>query len=94
LTVRVNEEVVTESNTSHLYWTMSQQLAHVTSNGTPLRGGDLFASGTISGPEASSRGSMVEITSNTRFLDDGDVVTISADIAEFGICSGTIQPAD
>ena len=62
LTVSINDEIVTRSNTSNLYWTMSQQLAHATSNGAHLRAGDLFASGTISGPEPDSRGSLLEIT--------------------------------
>jgi len=91
LTVSINDEVVTRSNTSHLYWTMSQQIAHATSNGAHLRAGDLFASGTISGPEPESRGCLLEITSNTRYLEDGDTVTLTAEVQEFGVCSGTVQ---
>ncbi|MCA0360010.1 MAG: fumarylacetoacetase [Armatimonadetes bacterium] len=79
------------SNAKHLYWSMSQQLAHQTSNGTPVEFGDLYASGTISGPEEGSFGSMLELTwrgskpltleetGETRtFLEDGDVLTMKA----------------
>ncbi|CAN5130568.1 fumarylacetoacetase [soil metagenome] len=94
LTVSINDEIVTRSNTTNLYWTMSQQLAHATSNGAHLRAGDLFASGTISGPEPDSRGCLLEITSNTRYLEDGDVITLATGIPEFGVCSGTVEASD
>jgi fumarylacetoacetase len=73
-----------------MYWTPAQQLAHLTSNGAALRAGDLFASGTVSGPEPDQRGSLLELSWNgqtplslpdgsTRsFLADGDTVTITA----------------
>lgn len=73
-----------------MYWTGAQMLAHMTVNGASLRTGDLFASGTISGPETNQRGSLLELSWNgtepisladgtTRsFLEDGDTVTISA----------------
>ena len=93
LTVKVNEQTLTRSNSSNLYWTMSQQLAHATSNGATFRAGDLFASGTISGLEPGSRGCLLEITSNTRYLDDGDVVTMATGIPEFGVCSGAVLPS-
>jgi fumarylacetoacetase len=72
-----------------MYWTPAQQLAHLTSNGTALRTGDLFASGTVSGPDPGQRGSLLELSWNgqtpltlpdgsTRsFLADGDTVTIT-----------------
>jgi fumarylacetoacetase len=76
---------------SHLYWSPAQQLAHQTSNGTPVEFGDLYASGTISGPEQGSEGSMLELSwrgqrpirieenGETRtFLEDGDTVTMRA----------------
>ena len=65
-----------------------QQLAHMTVNGAALRTGDLFASGTVSGPELDQRGSFLELSWGGReplpvdglgevtFLEDGDVVTI------------------
>ncbi len=53
---------VTESNFKYLYWTMAQQLAHHTVTGCNLNAGDLLASGTISGPDKNSYGSMLEIS--------------------------------
>jgi fumarylacetoacetase len=73
-----------------MYWTPDQQLAHLTVNGASLRTGDLYASGTVSGPEREERGSFLELSWNgtepvtlddgsTRtFLEDGDEVGISA----------------
>jgi fumarylacetoacetase len=73
-----------------MYWTPAQQLAHLTVNGASLRTGDLFASGTVSGPDPSERGCLLELTWNGTttvpladgragtFLEDGDTVTISA----------------
>jgi fumarylacetoacetase len=75
---------------SHLYWTAAQMIAHHSSNGCNLRPGDLFGSGTISGPTADSFGSLLEMTQGgskpitlptgeTRtFLIDGDEILISA----------------
>lgn len=85
--------VVTRSNFKHLYWTITQQLAHHTINGCNLRSGDLLGTGTISGPEPESYGCLLELTWNgqkplslggtTRtFLEDGDEVTF------FGYCQG------
>jgi fumarylacetoacetase len=82
------------SNFKHLYWTMAQQLAHHTSTGCNMSSGDMLASGTISGPEKGSFGSMLEITwrgtepltlpggGQRKFLADGDTVTMS------GWCQG------
>ena len=56
------EDVVCRSNFKHLYWNICQQLAHHTSGGCNINPGDLMASGTISGPEKGSFGSMLEIT--------------------------------
>lgn len=84
-------QLICRSNMSHLYWSLSQQLAHQTSNGTPVEFGDLYATGTISGPEEGTYGSMLELswrgqqpltldeTGETRtFLEDGDSVTMRA----------------
>jgi fumarylacetoacetase len=54
--------VVSKSNFKHMYWTMSQQLTHHTSNGCRVNSGDMMGSGTISGPTAGSFGSMLELT--------------------------------
>jgi fumarylacetoacetase len=82
------------SNAKHLYWNICQQLAHHTSNGCNLRPGDLLASGTISGPEPDSFGSLLELTwrgtkplrlptgEERRFLEDGDTVVMT------GWCDG------
>ena len=56
LEVELNGTVVARTNARHLYWSAAQQLAHLTVNGASLRVGDLFASGTISGPERGQRG--------------------------------------
>ena len=83
-----HEEIVCRSRFRHLYWTMAQQVAHHTVNGCNLRPGDLLASGTISGPDPSSYGSLLELTwggtrpltlengSRRTFLQDGDRVTM------------------
>jgi fumarylacetoacetase len=90
--------VLCRTNLRHLYWTPAQQLAHVTSNGATVRAGDLYASGTVSGSDPSSVGSLVERTWNgeqplslpggeTRaFLADGDTVTVR------GWCGGSDLP--
>jgi fumarylacetoacetase len=90
LTAAINGTTVTRSNLNNLYWTMSQQLAHVTSNGATFTPGDLFASGTVSGSTPESRGCLLELTSNgtepitledgqsRRYLEDGDTVVLSA----------------
>jgi fumarylacetoacetase len=82
------------SNAKHLYWNISQQLAHHTVNGCNMQVGDLLASGTISGPTPESYGSMLELAwkgtkpiqlpnGETRvFLQDGDRVTMT------GWCQG------
>jgi fumarylacetoacetase len=73
-----------------MYWSAAQMLAHLTVNGAALSDGDVFASGTVSGTEPGTRGSLLELTWNgtspltledgsTRtFLEDGDTVTITA----------------
>ncbi|GAA4673452.1 fumarylacetoacetase [Phytohabitans rumicis] len=90
LEVRLNGHVIARPPFATMYWTAAQQLAHLTVNGASLRTGDLFASGTVSGPEPDQRGSLLELTWNGRdpltlpggeartFLEDGDEVTITA----------------
>jgi fumarylacetoacetase len=79
---------VARTNFRGMYWTVAQQLAHMTSNGSRIRPGDLFGTGTISGSEQGTQGSFIELTrrgaqplalpnGETRgFLEDGDTVTI------------------
>jgi fumarylacetoacetase len=90
LEVRINGEVVSRPPFAGTYWTPGQQLAHLTASGAGLRIGDLYASGTVSGPRRDQRGSLIELAWNgtapltladgsTRcWLHDGDTVSISA----------------
>ena len=55
-------EVLAVTNMQHLYWTIFQMLTHHTSNGCNLRPGDMLGTGTISGPDEDSLGSILEIT--------------------------------
>ena len=98
LELALNGHVVSRTNARELYWSMHQQLAHCTVNGAPSRTGDLFASGTVSGPGPGSFGSLMELAwggqrpltlpdGTTRtFLADGDTATIS------GWCGGGSRP--
>ena len=79
---------ITRTNFRGMYWTVAHQLAHVTSNGANVRPGDLFGTGTISGPTPGSEGSLLELThrgsnpitlptgEKRAFLEDGDTITI------------------
>ncbi len=90
LEVRVNGEVLSRPPFSTMYWTVAQQVAHLTVNGASLRVGDLLASGTVSGPAPDQRGSLLEMSwggaepvalsdgSTRAFLEDGDEVVIAA----------------
>jgi fumarylacetoacetase len=90
LEVRLNGELVSCPPFGLMYWTPAQQLAHMTVNGASLRTGDLFASGTVSGPARDQRGSFIELSwggsepltladgSTRTFLADGDTVTLTA----------------
>ena len=85
---------ICRTNFRHMYWSMAQQLAHHTGSGCNTRVGDLMGSGTISGPEPDSFGSLLELTWNGQkplalagggersFLEDGDDVIIT------GWCQG------
>ncbi len=82
------EVVITRSNFKNMYWTVAQQIAHHTVNGCNLNVGDLLGSGTISGKEPDSFGSMLELTwggknpiklpngSERKFLEDYDTIII------------------
>jgi fumarylacetoacetase len=95
LEVELNGTVISRGNARTLYWTMPQQLAHATSNGASLRTGDLMASGTISGPDPGSEGSLIELRANTSFLEDGDEVVLRgrAGPLELGEVRGRISAA-
>jgi fumarylacetoacetase len=78
------------SNLRHAYWTFAQMLTHHTSNGCNLQPGDLLGSGTMSGPQPSEAGSLLELTAGGKtpvvlangevrtFLEDGDAVVLKA----------------
>lgn len=84
------ENIICNSNYKYMYWNMSQQLAHHTVNGCNVKVGDMMASGTISGPDENSYGSMLELAwmgtkplqlhdGSTRvYFQDGDTVTMRA----------------
>ena len=94
--MELNGEPLSHGNARTLYWTLPQQLAHATSNGARLRTGDLMASGTISGSEAGSEGSMIELFRGERFLEDGDEVVMrgrAANGIELGEVRGRVVPA-
>ena len=96
LEVELDAETVSRGNARTLYWTLPQQLAHATSNGAALRTGDLMASGTISGPEPGSEGSMIELFHGERFLADGNEVVLrgrAANGMELGEVRGRVLPA-
>jgi fumarylacetoacetase len=93
--VVLNGEVVARPPYSTMYWSPAQMLAHLTVNGASLRTGDLFASGTISGPERGQRGSFLELSWGGKepfaaggrertFLEDGDEVTLRASAPGLG----------
>jgi fumarylacetoacetase len=108
LEIELNETTIARTNARHLYWSAAQQLAHMTVNGASVRTGDLFASGTISGPRPVQRGCLLELTWNgaepvtladgsTRsFLEDGDEVVLrgrGGDAIALGEVRGRIEPA-
>jgi fumarylacetoacetase len=88
LEIELNGAVVASTNARHLYWSVAQQIAHLTSNGATLRVGDLLGTGTISGPEREQRGCLLELSwagrepielpngSTRTFLEDGDEVVL------------------
>jgi fumarylacetoacetase len=107
LEVELNGTTIVRTNARNLYWSAAQQLAHMTVNGASVGVGDLFASGTISGPEREQRGCLLELSWNgaepfalddgsTRsFLEDGDEVVLRGAGGDLvlGEVRGRIEPA-
>jgi fumarylacetoacetase len=107
--VLLNGTTVARPPYASMYWSPAQMLAHLTVNGASLRTGDLFASGTVSGPERDQRGSFLELSwggtepfgpDGRTFLEDGDVVTLRATAPgtgggriALGEVTGTVLPA-
>ncbi len=88
------------SNHKYLYWNMSQQLAHQTVNGCNINSGDLYASGTISGPGANEFGSMLELSwggknpiklsngEERKFIQNNDTIIMKAYSEKDGVRIG------
>jgi fumarylacetoacetase len=82
-------EYISHTNFKYMYWDIAQQITHHSINGCPMNTGDLFGSGTISGPTPDSYGSMIELTEGGKkpiklndgseriFLKDGDTAVIT-----------------
>ncbi len=94
------KNLICKSNFKHMYWNMNQQLAHHTINGCNVEVGDIYASGTISGKEQNSFGSMLELTwrgqnplklsngEERKFLNDNDTVIMTGFAEKDGIRVG------
>jgi len=108
LEVELSGTTISRTSARHLYWSAAQQLAHLTVNGASVRTGDLFGSGTISGPERDQCGSLLELAWNGSdpivladgtqrgFLEDGDEVVLrgaGGDALTLGEVRGRIEPA-
>jgi fumarylacetoacetase len=106
--VVLDGDVVSRPPYRAMYWSPAQMLAHLTVNGAGIRTGDLFASGTISGPEPDQRGSFLELSwggkepfaGGRTFLEDGDEVTLRYSAPgtgggriTLGEVTGRIEPA-
>ncbi|MEA2419384.1 MAG: fumarylacetoacetase [Thermoleophilaceae bacterium] len=103
LEIELNGAVIARGNARNLYWSIAQQIAHLTSNGAGLRVGDLLGSGTISGPERDQRGCLLELSwagrepielpdgSTRTFLEDGDEVVLRGE--PLGEVRGAILPS-
>ncbi|GAB1737213.1 hypothetical protein NU219Hw_g1144t1 [Hortaea werneckii] len=89
------------SNSAWLYWTLSQCLAHQAIGGCGLRTGDLIATGTVSGPNETERGCLMEhmrqgVSPRRGYLEDGETIVLSGHCGDgvgFGECVATLMPA-
>ena len=94
------ETLISESNYKFMYWNMSQQLAHHTVNGCNVEVGDMYASGTISGENPNSFGSMLELTwrgqnplklndgQERKFIEDNDTIIMRGYAEKDGVRVG------
>ncbi|OOG00043.1 hypothetical protein ASPCADRAFT_40176 [Aspergillus carbonarius ITEM 5010] len=100
--------VLGRSNAKELFWSVRQMCAHLASTGCDLRTGDVLGTGTVSGEGEGEYGCLLEVTKGGKvaaklegggeklYLEDGDVVTLSAWAGEgvgFGECMGQVRPA-
>ncbi len=95
-----SQTTLCRSNFKYMYWNVNQQLAHHTINGCNIQVGDLYASGTISGPSPGSYGSMLELSRNGEkklhmsdgsertFLNDGDTIIMHGYAEKDGVRIG------
>jgi fumarylacetoacetase len=100
ITSQEEQLVVSRSNFKYMYWNMNQQLAHQTVNGCNVQVGDVYASGTISGPSPGSYGSLLELTWNGQrpftlenrtvrtFIEDGDTILMKGYAEKDGVRIG------
>jgi fumarylacetoacetase len=91
---------ISRSNFKYMYWNVNQQLAHHTVNGCNIQVGDMYASGTISGPSPGSYGSLLELTWNgsrplllsdqiqRSFIEDGDTLILRGNAERNGVRIG------
>jgi fumarylacetoacetase len=91
---------ISRSNFKYMYWNVNQQLAHHTVNGCNIQVGDMYASGTISGPSPGSYGSLLELTWNgsrplllsdqtqRSFIEDGDAIILRGNAERNGVRIG------
>ncbi|MDX6676160.1 MAG: fumarylacetoacetase [Solirubrobacteraceae bacterium] len=95
LEVELDGEVISRPPARELYWTPAQMLAHLTVGGAALSAGDVFATGTISGAEPGSEGSLAELWRGQRWLADGSEVVLRgrAGGVELGEVRGRVLPA-
>ncbi|WP_226391054.1 fumarylacetoacetase [Penaeicola halotolerans] len=94
------DNLICQSNFKYMYWNIAQQLAHHTVNGCNINVGDLYASGTISGPTEDSFGSLLELSWNgtkplkladgtkRSFMEDGDTITLKGYCEKDGVKIG------
>ena len=100
LNTESSETIISTSNFKYMYWNMCQQLAHHTVNGCSIQVGDMYASGTISGHEKDSYGSMLELSWNGKnpiklsdgtertFIEDGDTIVMRGYAEKNGVRIG------
>ena len=105
ISTKLNGSEISSTNARHLYWSFPQMIAHHSVGGCNLRPGDLLGSGTISSPEKSGFGSLLELTwngkepiGNRTFIQDNDVVEMTGFCQRgdvrigFGSCAGRVIP--
>ncbi|KAH6689628.1 fumarylacetoacetase, partial [Plectosphaerella plurivora] len=100
ITANGNKKIISKTNSKNLLWSWPQMIAHHTITGCNLQTGDMFGSGTISGPDSGTEGSMLEQTQGgkttiqigggeeRKFLEDGDTLVIRGSAGQEGAIVG------